>query len=61
MDLKTGDIIQLKSGGPAMTIIQFDTEAGVVTCNWFDGKELNEATFPIDAVGECKLFVEGAY
>ena len=61
MKINIGDIIQLKSGGPVMTVIQFDAEASLVTCNWFDGKMLKEASFPLDAVGEVKLFVEGAY
>ena len=33
---KAGDVVQLKSGGPAMTVgeIRFD---GWVSCTWFDG------------------------
>jgi uncharacterized protein YodC (DUF2158 family) len=33
-NLKTGDVVQLKSGGPIMTIRKIDGEW--VTCDWFD-------------------------
>lgn len=36
--LRPGDVAQLKSGGPAMTIDSaYDTSAQVWTCVWFDG------------------------
>lgn len=37
-----GDVVQLKSGGPKMTVHQYDTEpmsdnlTSVVLCKWFD-------------------------
>jgi uncharacterized protein YodC (DUF2158 family) len=34
---KPGDIVQVKSGGPAMTVAGDDT-LGRVICEWFDGK-----------------------
>ncbi|SIN72284.1 YodC family protein [Halodesulfovibrio marinisediminis] len=61
MKFVAGDVIQLKSGGPEMTVIKFDAAAGLVSCSWFVGRELKTASFPVEAVGECKLFVEGAY
>jgi uncharacterized protein YodC (DUF2158 family) len=34
-DFKVGDIVQLKTGGPAMTITYIDEDSGEVTCKWF--------------------------
>lgn len=35
-----GDTVQLKSGGPIMTIHKVNTNAPVVSCVWFhDGKD----------------------
>jgi uncharacterized protein YodC (DUF2158 family) len=61
MKFVAGDIIQLKSGGPEMTVIKFDAVEGLVSCSWFVGRELITASFPVEAVGECILFVDGAY
>ncbi|MEZ6853157.1 YodC family protein [Halodesulfovibrio aestuarii] len=61
MKFVAGDVIQLKSGGPEMTVIEFDAATGWVSCSWFVGSELKTASFPVEAVGECKLFVDGAY
>ncbi len=30
-----GDVVQLKSGGPEMTVVEVD-EKGRVTCTWFE-------------------------
>jgi uncharacterized protein YodC (DUF2158 family) len=49
-----GDVIQLKSGGPLMTIENaFEPVAGKQTyrCTWFDGKnELKRAEFKEEAL-----------
>lgn len=34
--MKTGDVVELKSGGPAMTVESVD-DSGVL-CRWFDAK-----------------------
>lgn len=55
---KTGDIVQLKSGGPNMTVENVnDTAYGglpvdAVTygCQWFSGKKLEFGTFPEDSL-----------
>lgn len=40
----TGDIVQLKSGGPPMTVE--DSNSLGVTCQWFDGSnKLQNGTF----------------
>ena len=44
--LKIGDVVQLKSGGPVMTV---DSEGadGHLVCQWFEGSDVKKATFPI--------------
>ncbi len=50
-DLKIGDVVQLKSGGPKMTISDFGDysidESGKeqARCVWFDRKEKKSAPF----------------
>jgi len=40
---KEGDIVQLKSGGPKMTVEDiFDDD---IMCQWFEGSKLNEGIF----------------
>ena len=46
-----GDQVQLKSGGPTMTI----TDSGLssnsyVGCTWFSGKKAERGTFPPEAL-----------
>jgi uncharacterized protein YodC (DUF2158 family) len=46
-DFKPGDVVQLKSGGPVMTI-KFIDEDGDVFCEWFDKKdELKAGRFTV--------------
>lgn len=55
-EFKEGTVVQLKSGGPAMTIDEFkwdnngrkSTER--VECFWFDGTELKQGTFHITSL-----------
>jgi uncharacterized protein YodC (DUF2158 family) len=53
--LRVGDIVQLKSGGPQMTVIRTDVvqvgwdEPGV-TCTWFAGAKNERGTFLPDAL-----------
>lgn len=49
--LKAGDVVQLKSGGPKMTIQWIGKDYGDVImalCQWFDGKELKDGKFSPD-------------
>ncbi|TGE08453.1 YodC family protein [Hymenobacter fodinae] len=48
--LNLGDTVQLKSGGPIMTIVKLTLKQ--VTCTWFDEHNKLQAptTFPRDAV-----------
>jgi uncharacterized protein YodC (DUF2158 family) len=46
---KVGDIVQLKSGGPDMTVGELDTAMGtqreIVRCKWFGGRKLESGSF----------------
>ena len=37
-EFKKGDVVQLKSGGPAMTVSK-ERRAGELFCEWFDATE----------------------
>lgn len=48
--LAPGDVVQLPSGGPPMTL-SGDVVAGKsMTCAWFDGGELRRDSFPVAAL-----------
>ncbi len=52
--LKVGDVVQLKSGGPKMTIASTKSNAAGVLCTWFDGNEVKSSRFPADALAGSK-------
>jgi uncharacterized protein YodC (DUF2158 family) len=41
---KPGDVVQLKSGGPKMTVRELEDQTGVV-CVWFAGSKRETARF----------------
>lgn len=47
---KPGDIVQLKSGGPGMTVTRVVDGGNVLHTSWFAGKKNETAAFPIAAV-----------
>lgn len=44
-EIKSGDVVTLKSGGPKMTISFKDESVRRCLCQWFEGKNLLEAHF----------------
>lgn len=38
-DIKVGDVVYLKSGGPAMTVSSKPNTLGNVKCVWFSGEK----------------------
>jgi uncharacterized protein YodC (DUF2158 family) len=48
-EFKIGDIVQLKSGGPKMTVTNVLSESVVQTA-WFAGSKKEAGGFPFDAV-----------
>ena len=47
-----GDIVQLKSGGPLMTVVESNRFG--VTCQWFVNGQLGSARFEEDVLEEVK-------
>ena len=39
MSFQIGEVVQLKSGGPKMTVSETN-DAGMVMCTWFDPKKV---------------------
>lgn len=55
---KTGDIVQLKSGGPRMTVRGYDMLATLnggpsVQCQWFAGAKLSSGHFEEESLNLC--------
>ena len=44
-EIKVGDVVMLKSAGPAMVVATI-TE-GIAHCNWFDDKTQKFGSFPV--------------
>lgn len=51
-EIKAGDTVMLKSGGPIMTVSQIGDLYGTTTawCDWFDSKKQANATFPLTSL-----------
>ncbi len=47
---QVGDIVQLNSGGPDMTVQEPGYSAGHVWCQWFGGRKLERGQFPIESL-----------
>ncbi len=47
---KQGDIVQLKSGGPVMTVCNVFSDGTNNRCQWFSGKKLETGDFPEGAL-----------
>jgi len=50
--IKPGDTVELKSGGPAMTVAKIEPINGVphAVCDWFDGSKMVRDTFPLSSL-----------
>jgi uncharacterized protein YodC (DUF2158 family) len=49
MAFKTGDVVQLKSGGPKMTVdCRIPDSTDKLICKWFEGKEVRTEVFRED-------------
>lgn len=62
---REGDIVQLKSGGPNMTVsstdIKFGSKAPYCRCQWFSGTTLSFGDFEFDTLKKVELEVEKNY
>lgn len=50
-----GDVVQIKSSGPAMTITEHDSGENRYICNWVSGRNLITSVFPGDALEIFKV------
>ena len=48
-NLKAGDLVKLKSGGPIMTISRVVTRSRII-CVWFNNNEQKYGEFPTEAL-----------
>jgi uncharacterized protein YodC (DUF2158 family) len=51
--IKVGDVVQLKSGGPKMTVTSLGQDGGVLSawCSWFDAKHKEcSGVFPVTSL-----------
>ena len=54
-DLKPGDLVKLKSGGPVMTFGGMGGAFGQdARCFWFVTTELKHASFPVEALEKAE-------
>jgi uncharacterized protein YodC (DUF2158 family) len=51
-DVKPGDVVMLKSGGPKMTVDQLD--GARVWCDWFEGSKKLSDVFPRTSLEHSK-------
>lgn len=63
-DFKKGDIVQLKSGGPLMTIVELGNYGATgpelgAKCMWFDGKRPLTEVFDLAALVAVDDSVQG--
>ena len=59
-DFKTGDTVNLKSGGPDMTVKGLSPDGENVITQWFAGKKLEKGYFPPDSLELKKKGEAGA-
>jgi len=48
--IKVGDVVQLKSGGPKMTVESTESNPAGVLCTWFDGADKKSSCFQPEAL-----------
>jgi uncharacterized protein YodC (DUF2158 family) len=51
-ELKVGAVVELKSGGPSMTVARLESMNGVpvAVCDWFTDTKPERSTFPITSL-----------
>jgi len=50
--INSGDVVQLKSGGPHMTVSNLHTWQGrtEANCDWFEGTKMHNGSFPLTSL-----------
>lgn len=57
-ELKIGDQVRLRSGGPLMTVGSFSTDC--VSCQWFERKELRSGVFSPESLKMDNAVIKSA-
>jgi uncharacterized protein YodC (DUF2158 family) len=57
-DLEIGDVVQLRSGGPKMTVHSLISDGDVV-CQWFEGNEVHGENFPNEVLKKAGQVEDG--
>ena len=57
-DFEIGDVVQLRSGGPKMTVHGLVSDGDVV-CQWFESYALHEESFPRNTLQKVELVKAG--
>lgn len=54
-EIKVGDVVTLKSGGPSMTVTTVEDYYGTLSawCVWFDAKKQCNGTFNVQALRQA--------
>ncbi len=52
-EIKLGDVVEIKSGGPKMTVIEIYEGDETCKCIWYVGDEKHEEIYPIVALMEA--------
>lgn len=60
---RVGDVVQLKSGGPIMTVVEITSANGrdTVQCRWFAGPEEKSSSFSAETLKSADLGPKFAY
>jgi uncharacterized protein YodC (DUF2158 family) len=57
-DFETGNVVQLRSGGPKMTVHGLASDGDVI-CQWFEGDAVHEESFTREALQKVELVKAG--
>ena len=57
-DFDIGNVVQLRSGGPKMTVHGLVSDGDVI-CQWFEGNAVHEESFPREALQKAELVKAG--
>lgn len=60
--IKKGDVVKLKSGGPAMTVYDVGNHLGTESafCTWFENKTKHDDAFPLEILDVVTVSPQGS-
>ena len=57
-DFEIGDVVQLRSGGPKMTVHSLVSHGDVI-CQWFESSDVHEENFPREGLKKVEQIEVG--